>query len=267
MYSPKKRMLFLDDRTERIEKARELYKDYYDLTIVTNVKECLRYLTLHKWDIVSLDFDLNGGEFQDYSDENTGAEIVRWMINMRWIEHNLHTEIRIHSTNLYAARNMCDDLIHRGVDVTLRPFGWKQYQKGVIAGAFSLIHPGYIRLLKEAKELCHEVIVLLHAKPDQVLTVDERAEILLALKYVDTVYVYSTERELDKLLEQIEPDIRIVGSDHEGNTSRPQWKTHYHKRNHGWSASKLKRLIAIDEYQKMDEKMKFIVDRMQKDAE
>ena len=67
--------------------------------------------------------------------------------------------------------------------------------KGVIAGAFDVIHPGYIKMFKEAKQHCDSLIVLLHTDPTierpeklkAILSVDDRKEILMSLKYVDDV--------------------------------------------------------------------------------
>ena len=45
---------------------------------------------------------------------------------------------------------------------------WKKTlptKKGVIAGAFDSIHPGYVRLVKEAKEHCNHLTVALHEDP------------------------------------------------------------------------------------------------------
>lgn len=44
----------------------------YDLTIVCNVKECIRYLASGKsWDIVSLDFDLEGYDGEPWGDRGS----------------------------------------------------------------------------------------------------------------------------------------------------------------------------------------------------
>ena len=38
-------------------------------------------------------------------------------------------------------------------------------KKGVIAGNFDVIHPGYIAMFKQCKANCDEFIVLLHSDP------------------------------------------------------------------------------------------------------
>ena len=38
-------------------------------------------------------------------------------------------------------------------------------KKGVVAGNFDIIHPGYIKMFNEAKENCDCLVVLLHDDP------------------------------------------------------------------------------------------------------
>lgn len=239
---PKKKLLFLDDNGYRIKKALEMYS-MYDVTVVTNVKDCLKELSFNHYDYVSLDNDLGGKEMVSPWEDDCGTEVVRRICADS--DRFKDTFFIIHTSNKFAADEM--ELLFEIVELEYKvePFGWKEYQKGIVIGAFSLIHPGYIRLLKEAKEWCHKVVVALHVK-DEVIPWNERKEILLALRYVDEVYEYYTEDQLDKLLKWVNPDVRILGSDHEGQTTRPEWKTIYHKRNHNWSASHLKHLIAMN---------------------
>ena len=102
----KPKMLFLDDRTKRIMSAMEQYKDRYDVTIVTNVKECLRYLCKQEWDILSLDHDLNGDDFQDPDDSNSGMEVARYIMKTGWPSKFHKSEVWVHSSNLFAAELM-----------------------------------------------------------------------------------------------------------------------------------------------------------------
>ena len=39
------------------------------------------------------------------------------------------------------------------------------YKKGIIAGNFDVIHPGYIAMFKECKSYCEEFIIFLHTDP------------------------------------------------------------------------------------------------------
>ena len=100
---------------------------------------------------------------------------------------------------------------------------WNKQQplkKGIVAGAFDLIHPGYIRLFKEAKDHCNHLTVALHEDPSMarphklkpVQTVEERKEILRAIKYVDDVVVYQAEDTFLSYLKDYE--IRFLGTDY-----------------------------------------------------
>lgn len=128
-------------------------------------------------------------------------------------------------------------------------------KKGVIAGNFDVIHPGYIAMFKECKANCEEFIVLLHSDPSierpekikPILSVQERDEMLMSIKYIDNVFVYDTEADLLNLLGLIKPNIRFLGDDYKGkrftgdNLNIP---IHYLDRSHGWSTTKFKKLIA-----------------------
>ena len=126
---------------------------------------------------------------------------------------------------------------------------------GFLAGAFDVIHPGYIRMFKDAKTVCDYLIVGLHedpsrARPDTkikpVHTLDEREEILLSIRYVDQVIRYKTEQDLLWILENTKIDVRILGSDYKdkGYTGKDfDIEVHFHNRNHNYSTTKLKQKI------------------------
>ena len=128
-------------------------------------------------------------------------------------------------------------------------------KKGVIAGAFDIIHPGYIKMFKEAKQHCDSLIVLLHTDPTierpeklkAILSVEDRKEILMSLKYVDDVVRYTYEEQLYDLLKMGEFDIRFLGDDYKDESftgDNLRILIHYLNRDHGWSTTKFKKLIA-----------------------
>jgi len=239
------RVLFFDDNYERIEDAAEKYSED-ELTIVTNVPDCLRALSFHDWELVSLDHDLAGRDFIDPDDKNTGMEVVRYIEKTGWAEKRKKPDIIIHSSNFFAADSMCKRLIAIGLWPKHKPFGWKEYQKGVIAGAFDVMHVGYVRIFKEAKKRCHHLTILLHDKVGRVFEIEERKEILLSMKDVDEVFVYKTEEELTVLLESSGYDTRFVGSDHEAASSSRidlALNTIYISRDHEWSDTYFKEMI------------------------
>ena len=132
---------------------------------------------------------------------------------------------------------------------------------GVIAGNFDVIHPGYIRMFNECKEHCTRLIVLLHEDPSierpeklkPILSVAERREMLLSLEMIDEVITYSTEKILYEFIKGIDPDIRFLGDDYIGKDFTGKdlgTLIHYINRDHGWSTTKYKQLIA-DEVQRI----------------
>ena len=128
-------------------------------------------------------------------------------------------------------------------------------KKGVLAGNFDVMHPGYIEMFKEASANCDCLVVLLHTDPSierpeklkPILSVEERKSMLLSLIYVDDVVRYTYEEQLLDLLKMGEFDVRFLGDDY---INKPftgdnlKIPIHYLNRDHGWSTTKFKKLIA-----------------------
>lgn len=126
--------------------------------------------------------------------------------------------------------------------------------KGFVASTFDLIHPGYIKMFQDAKTVCEHLICALHEDPSierqeknkPVQTLEERLIVLESIRYVDEVVTYKSEKELTRLLVEIQPDIRILGTDYQGKNytgSELDIQIHWHDRNHNWSTSNLRRRI------------------------
>ena len=129
------------------------------------------------------------------------------------------------------------------------------YDVGVIAGNFDVIHPGYIKMFKECKSYCKQFIILLHTDPSierpeklkPILTKEERTEILTSIRFINGIAYYTYEKELVDLLKRLSPDIRFLGDDYRGKTYTGfelDIPIHYLNRDHGWSTTKFKKLIA-----------------------
>lgn len=123
---------------------------------------------------------------------------------------------------------------------------------GFIAGAFDIIHPGYVSMFREAKQHCNYLVVGLHENPEAngkvkpILSTKERTDILSSLVYVDGIRIYKGEDGLYQLLQEIKPDIRFLGTDYVGKKHTGEdlgIPVHYVDRSHGWSTTKLKHLI------------------------
>ncbi len=123
---------------------------------------------------------------------------------------------------------------------------------GITAGSFDLLHPGYIRLFADAKNQCDYLIVALQTDPTvdrdwknkPIQSLNDRKEILSAIKFIDEIKVYTTEEELVTLLKEVEPHIRIIGSDHRGcggyTGDHLGIPIHWHERSHDYSTSNLR---------------------------
>lgn len=121
---------------------------------------------------------------------------------------------------------------------------------GFVAGAFDIIHPGYIKMFKKIKEYCDFILVGLHSDPSiennkmtPILSIEERKEILLSLKFVDEIIIYHNEKELKEILKTRKIDFRFLGEDYINKKYTGDdlpIKVVYIDRSHGWSASKMK---------------------------
>jgi glycerol-3-phosphate cytidylyltransferase len=127
---------------------------------------------------------------------------------------------------------------------------------GIIAGAFDIIHPGYILAFLEAKQYCDQLVVCVHDDPSveraekmkPILTLGERTMILDSIKYVDEVIPYQTEDDFLKILKRVDPHIRFLGQDYQIGIDKITGAElnipmHILDRSHGWSSTKLKSLI------------------------
>ena len=128
-------------------------------------------------------------------------------------------------------------------------------KKGFVAGNFDVIHPGYIKMFNECKTNCDHFTILLHSDPSierseklkPILTLDERIEVLSSIKYIDDIQSYTYESELYELIIRGEYSVRFLGDDYRGKSFTGDdlnINIHYLNRDHGWSTTKFKNLIA-----------------------
>lgn len=124
--------------------------------------------------------------------------------------------------------------------------------RGIVAGAFDLIHPGYIRMFKECREYCNHLTVALHedpswARPNKlppVQSLEDRTEILNSIKYIDDIVVYQAEDTFLSYLKDY--DIRFLGDDYrDGSYTGKDIPIDivFVKRDHDYSTTGLKRKI------------------------
>ena len=131
---------------------------------------------------------------------------------------------------------------------------------GITASAFDLLHAGHVLMLKEARTFaCDYLIVCLHSDPSiershknsPVQSLEERYIQLEAVKYVDEIRIYDTEADLLRLLDEIRPDVRIVGEEYRnvdftGKTfcQENNIALFYNSRDHNFSSSELRKRVA-----------------------
>ena len=124
---------------------------------------------------------------------------------------------------------------------------------GFTCSCFDLLHAGHIIMLQYAKARCDRLIVGLQTDPTDrpeknkpIQSLEERRIQLEAVKYVDEIFTYDTEEDLYKKLLDINPDVRILGSDYIGKSFTGDdldIKIYYHDRNHNYSTTNLREKI------------------------
>tara|TARA_B000000532_G_scaffold108343_1_gene87026 strand:- start:777 stop:1670 length:894 start_codon:yes stop_codon:yes gene_type:complete len=133
----------------------------------------------------------------------------------------------------------------------------KSEVRGVIAGAFDLIHPGYVKMFKEAKKHCTHLTVALHEDPSlengkrkPIHSLEEREEILRSITYVDDIRIYWNEYGLSQYLQVGKFDVRFLGDDYKDKDYTGKdldLKIIWIDRNHSYSTTRLKKLIKDNE--------------------
>ena len=126
---------------------------------------------------------------------------------------------------------------------------------GFTCSCFDLLHAGHILMLKDSKAQCNYLIVGLQKDPaidrpdtknKPIQSLKERRIQLDAIKYIDEIIEYKTEKELYNILKKLKPNIRILGSDY---LNKPftgddlDIKIYYHSREHNYSTTKLRKQI------------------------
>lgn len=107
-------------------------------------------------------------------------------------------------------------------------------------------------MLEEAKLQCDYLIVGLHTDPTidrpdiknkPIQSVLERTLQLRAVKHIDEIIVYETEKDLLHLLSMLPIDVRIIGEEYEKTEftgKRLEIDIYYNKRRHTYSTSELR---------------------------
>ena len=130
---------------------------------------------------------------------------------------------------------------------------------GFTCSAFDLLHAGHVQMLKDAKEECDYLIVGLQTHPTidrpkekkkPIQTLVERSIQLNAIKYVDEVIPYETEKDLEDIFQMYNISVRIIGEEYQGKNFtgkeicvKKHIKIVYNKREHRFSTTDLRKRI------------------------
>jgi len=131
---------------------------------------------------------------------------------------------------------------------------------GFTCSSFDLLHAGHVQMLREAKEQCDYLIVGLQMDPSldrpkeknpPIQTIVERYSQLKAVSYVDEIIPYSTEQDLEDILELYTINVRILGAEYRDKEftgkdicRKRDIELFFNKRDHRFSTSKLRQSCA-----------------------
>ena len=132
---------------------------------------------------------------------------------------------------------------------------------GFTCSAFDLLHAGHVQMLRDAKDQCDYLICGLQVDPtidrpeknQPIQTVVERYTQLKALRYVDEIIPYSTEKDLEDILQMYHINVRILGEEYRDGkfTGRAicaarDIELYFNKRDHRFSTSDLRERVSIN---------------------
>ena len=127
---------------------------------------------------------------------------------------------------------------------------------GFTCSTFDLLHAGHILMLAECKQICDYLIVGVQSDPTvdrpgtknkPVQSIVERYVQLSAVKFVDEIIVYNTEKDLEDMLMFLPISVRIIGEEYKDKDFTGKQicedrgiKIWYNSRNHRFSSSELR---------------------------
>lgn len=137
---------------------------------------------------------------------------------------------------------------------------------GITFSTFDLLHAGHIAMLSEAKRHCDYLIAALQTDPTidrpstknkPVQSIVERQIQLQAVRYVDEIVVYQTEKDLEDILLTLPINVRILGVEYQGKDFtgkdiclKRNIELVYNGRDHSFSSSNLRKRVAEAENNK-----------------
>ena len=129
---------------------------------------------------------------------------------------------------------------------------------GFTCSTFDLLHAGHVVMLEEAKRHCDYLIAALQVDPTldratknaPIQSIVERQIQLAAVKYVDEIVMYSTEKELEDLFLTLPLNVRILGEEYRDKEFTAKQicldrgiELFYNVRDHSFSSTSLRHRI------------------------
>lgn len=98
--------------------------------------------------------------------------------------------------------------------------------KVIVNGSFDILHLGHLRLLEYARAWPESYVYVLIDSDRRIKELKgpnrpvhneyERANFLIALKFVDRVDIFDSDEELETMIKNYAPDVMVKGSDYKG---------------------------------------------------
>jgi glycerol-3-phosphate cytidylyltransferase len=129
---------------------------------------------------------------------------------------------------------------------------------GITFSQFDLLHAGHIAMLSEAKNHCDYLIAGLQnnaqwdrpEKNEPIQSIVERQISLSAVRTVDEIVIYNTEKDLADILLTLPIDVRILGIEYASKDfsgkeicEKRNIKIIYNGRDHSFSSSSLRKRV------------------------
>ena len=95
----------------------------------------------------------------------------------------------------------------------------------VVNGTFDILHRGHVEMLQYARSLGDHLLVCIDADsrvsdlkgPARPINCqNDRKFMLQSLQCVDSVWIFSSDEELEEILTNYQPDVMVKGSDYQG---------------------------------------------------
>ena len=136
---------------------------------------------------------------------------------------------------------------------------------GITFSQFDLLHAGHIAMLSQAKNHCDYLIAGLQNnaqwdRPEKnapIQSIVERQISLSAVRFVDEIVVYNTEKDLEDILLTLPIDVRILGVEYKDKDftgknicTQRNIELIFNGRDHSFSSSSLRKRVSEAEHNK-----------------